>query len=145
LSRFRTENPWGRLRNSVGILPGVLSGADEGKAVELLGRKHPRWPKQYLPAKFWVPHGQTFRKVFRLLKPEVLQERPASKVTRAPPRSARPRGIENNLPWPLDITLDEDRCRTRNDISALNLAIVRLMVFNILKREEPKLSLARKR
>jgi predicted transposase YbfD/YdcC len=55
------------------------------------------------------------------------------------------RGIEKNLPWPLDMTFDEDRCRARNDISARNLAIVRQMVFKILKREEPKLSLARRR
>ncbi len=57
---------------------------------------------------------------------------------------AAARGIEKNLPWPLDMTFDEDRCRARNDISARNLAIVRQMVFKILKREEPKLSLARK-
>lgn len=57
---------------------------------------------------------------------------------------AAARGIENNLPWPLDIAFGEDRCRARNDISALNLAIVRQMVFKILQREEPKLSLERK-
>ncbi len=58
---------------------------------------------------------------------------------------ATARGIENNLPWPLDVTFDEDRCRARIDISALNLAIVHQTVFKILKREEPKLSLERKR
>jgi hypothetical protein len=51
---------------------------------------------------------------------------------------AAARGIESNLPWPLDITFDEDRRRAKNDISALNLAIVRQMVFKILKREEPR-------
>ncbi|MGH7784642.1 MAG: ISAs1 family transposase [Candidatus Binatia bacterium] len=50
-------------------------------------------------------------------------------------------GIENNLHWQLDITFDEDRCRTRKDFSPLNLAIVRHMVFNILKRDQSKLSL----
>ena len=61
---------------------------------------------------------------------------------------AAARGIEKNLPWPLYwplyMTFDEDRCRARNDISARNHAIVRQMVFKILKHEEPKLSLARK-
>jgi len=54
-------------------------------------------------------------------------------------------GIENNLHWQLDITFDEDRCRTRMDFSPLNLAIVRHIVFNILKKDKSKLSLKRKR
>ncbi len=54
-------------------------------------------------------------------------------------------GIENNLHWQLDITFDEDRCRTRKDFSPLNLAIVRHIVFNILKKDKSKLSLKRKR
>jgi predicted transposase YbfD/YdcC len=51
-----------------------------------------------------------------------------------------PWGIENNLRWQLDITFNEDRCRTRKDFRALNLAIVRHMVFNILKRDQSKFS-----
>ncbi|MDQ6702184.1 MAG: ISAs1 family transposase [Pseudomonadota bacterium] len=54
-------------------------------------------------------------------------------------------GIENNLHWQLDVTFDEDRCRTRKDFSPLNFAIVHLMAFNILKRGGSKLSLKRKR
>jgi predicted transposase YbfD/YdcC len=54
-------------------------------------------------------------------------------------------GIENNLHWQLDITFDEDRCRTRKDFSPLNLAVVRRVVFNILKQDQSKLSLKRKR
>ena len=53
--------------------------------------------------------------------------------------------IENNLHWQLDITFDEDRCRTRKDFSPQNLAIVRHMVLNMLKRDKSKLSLNRKR
>lgn len=54
-------------------------------------------------------------------------------------------GIENNLHWQLDVTFDEDRCRTRKDFSPLNFAVVRHMAFNILKRDDSKLSLKRKR
>ena len=54
-------------------------------------------------------------------------------------------GIENNLHWQLDMTFDEDRCRTRKDFSPLNLAIVRHMAFDILKRDQSRLSLKRKR
>lgn len=54
-------------------------------------------------------------------------------------------GIENNLHWQLDITFGEDRCRTRKDFAPLNLAVVRHMAFNILKRDKSKLSLKRKR
>jgi predicted transposase YbfD/YdcC len=54
-------------------------------------------------------------------------------------------GIENNFHWQLDITFDEDHCRTRKDFSPLNLAVVRHVVFNILKQDQSKLSLKRKR
>jgi predicted transposase YbfD/YdcC len=80
--------------------------------------------------------------------------------------------IENNLHWQLDITFDEDRCRSREDFSPLNLAsspgsqrpsrpslrsgtgrletpgflaVVRHAVLNILKRDRAKMSLQRKR
>ncbi|MGQ0444615.1 MAG: ISAs1 family transposase, partial [Beijerinckiaceae bacterium] len=53
--------------------------------------------------------------------------------------------IENNLHWQLDITFDEDRCRSREDFSPLNLAIVRHAVLDILERDGSKMSLKRKR
>lgn len=53
--------------------------------------------------------------------------------------------IENNLHWQLDITFEEDRCRSREDFSPLNLAVVRHAVLNILKRDGAKMSLQRKR
>jgi hypothetical protein len=40
---------------------------------------------------------------------------------------------------------DEDRWRTRKDFSPLNLAIVRPIDFNILKKDKSKLSLKRNR
>jgi hypothetical protein len=43
------------------------------------------------------------------------------------------------------ITFDEDRCRARKDFSPLNLAIVRPIDFNILKKDESKLSRRRNR
>ena len=45
----------------------------------------------------------------------------------------------------MDITFDEDRCRSREDFSPLNLAVVRHAVLNILKRDGAKMSLQRKR
>lgn len=57
-------------------------------------------------------------------------------------------GIENNLHRQLDITSGEDRRRTDKDFAPLNLAVVRHMAFNILKRDKrdtSKLSLKRKR
>jgi predicted transposase YbfD/YdcC len=53
--------------------------------------------------------------------------------------------IENNLHWQLDITFDEDHCRSRKDFSPLNLAIIRHAVLNMLKRDETKISVKRKR
>lgn len=54
-------------------------------------------------------------------------------------------GIENKLHWILDVAFDEDRCRTRKDHSALNLAIVRHAALNILKADTSKGSIRRKR
>jgi len=55
-------------------LVGVLCGADDWEAIELLSREYLGWLKQFLPYKTGIPHAQTFRKVFRLLKPEVLEQ-----------------------------------------------------------------------
>jgi predicted transposase YbfD/YdcC len=54
-------------------------------------------------------------------------------------------GIENNLHWTMDVTFDEDRCRTRKDNSPLNLAVIRHAGFNILKADKTRGSLRRKR
>ena len=54
-------------------------------------------------------------------------------------------GIENNLHWTMDVTFNEDRCRTRKDDSPLNLAVIRHAGFNILKADKTRASLRRKR
>ena len=54
-------------------------------------------------------------------------------------------GIENGLHWTMDVTFAEDRCRTRKDDSALNLAVIRHVGFNILKADTTRGSLRRKR
>ena len=47
--------------------------------------------------------------------------------------------------WTLDVTFDEDRCRTRKDSLPLNLAVIRYPDFNILKADKSRGSLSRKR
>ena len=54
-------------------------------------------------------------------------------------------GIENNLHWTMDVTFDEDRCRTRKDASPLNFAIIRHAGYNKLKADKTRGSLRRKR
>lgn len=44
-------------------------------------------------------------------------------------------GIENGLHWCLDIAFREDHCRVRKDHGPENLAILRHLVTNMLKRE----------
>jgi len=53
--------------------------------------------------------------------------------------------IENNLHWQLDVTFNEDKCRVRKDNAPLNLAIIRHMAINILKRDKSAIPLKRKR
>jgi predicted transposase YbfD/YdcC len=53
-------------------------------------------------------------------------------------------GVES-FHWTLDVTFDEDRCRTRKDGSALSFAVVRHAGYNILKADKSRGSLRRKR
>jgi len=54
--------------------------------------------------------------------------------------------IENNLHWTLDVTFNEDRSRIRKDNADFNMAIIRKIALNMLRREPtPKQSLNVKR
>ena len=53
--------------------------------------------------------------------------------------------IENSLHWVLDVTFDEDACRTRDLNAAHNLALMRRMADNLLKLEPTKISIKGKR
>lgn len=56
-------------------------------------------------------------------------------------------GIENKVHWVLDVTFGEDRSRIRKDHSAENMAVLRRIALNILKRHTSpkKMSLKMKR
>lgn len=45
-------------------------------------------------------------------------------------------GIENSLHWCLDISFHEDHCRVRKNHAPQNMAILRHMALNLLKREK---------
>lgn len=53
-------------------------------------------------------------------------------------------GVES-FHWTLDVTFDEDRCRTRKEASALGLAVIRHAGYNILAADISKGSIRRKR
>jgi predicted transposase YbfD/YdcC len=53
--------------------------------------------------------------------------------------------IENSLHWVLDVTFDEDRARNRKDNGPENLAILRRLTLNLLRKALPRLPVARKR
>lgn len=54
-------------------------------------------------------------------------------------------GIENGLHWVMDMTFGEDRSRTRKDYGPENLAVLRRITLNLLKKDTSKGSLRRKR
>ena len=55
-------------------------------------------------------------------------------------------GIENSVHWVLDVTFNEDKCRVRKDNGAQNMATLRHITLNVLKRNVTrKASLKRKR
>lgn len=53
--------------------------------------------------------------------------------------------IENGGHWVLDTVFDEDRARNRKDHGAENLAVIRKLALNVLKRARPDMSIRRKR
>ena len=52
--------------------------------------------------------------------------------------------IENGLHWMLDVTFDEDRACNRKDHAPENLATLRKLALNLLKRDRPNISVRRK-
>ncbi|MGA2545427.1 MAG: ISAs1 family transposase [Rectinemataceae bacterium] len=44
-------------------------------------------------------------------------------------------GIENSLHWVLDVTMGEDACRVRKDLSVENLAVLRRTALNLFRTE----------
>ena len=54
-------------------------------------------------------------------------------------------GIENRLHWLLDTAFDEDRARNRKDNGPENLAILRKLTLNVMRKSRPKLGITRKR
>jgi predicted transposase YbfD/YdcC len=54
-------------------------------------------------------------------------------------------GIENGLPWVLDVSFDEDRCRMRTDHSGENRALLRRLALSLLKQHSGKGSVRGKR
>jgi predicted transposase YbfD/YdcC len=53
--------------------------------------------------------------------------------------------IENSLHWVLDVDFDEDRARNRCDHGPENLAILRKLALNTLRKARPDISIRRKR
>ena len=47
-------------------------------------------------------------------------------------------GIENSLHWVLDVAFDEDACNRRKGNSPANIAVLRHIVLNLLKREKQR-------
>jgi predicted transposase YbfD/YdcC len=54
-------------------------------------------------------------------------------------------GIENRLHWVLDMAFDEDRARNRKDNGPENLAILRKLTLNLMRKARPGVGVTRKR
>lgn len=54
-------------------------------------------------------------------------------------------GVENKLHWVLDMTFQEDYCRTRTKYAAQNFAMLSKICLNILKKSDMKASIKGKR
>ena len=53
--------------------------------------------------------------------------------------------VEVNLHWSLDVSFNEDQNRSRIDNSAENLAVIRHIALNALKKEKSKIGISAKR
>ena len=54
-------------------------------------------------------------------------------------------GVENQTHWVLDVIFNEDRAQARKDHEARNMALLRRVALNILKQDQEKIPLKRKR
>lgn len=54
-------------------------------------------------------------------------------------------GIENHLHWHLDVTFREDACRARKGYAAENLSSLRKLALQIIREDDSKLSLKKRR
>lgn len=54
-------------------------------------------------------------------------------------------GIGNKLHWHLDVTFKEYQCRARTENGAVNLSAMRKYALKLLKKQDDKLSLKRRR
>ena len=50
-------------------------------------------------------------------------------------------GVENRLHWCLDVVMNEDQARNRKDHGAHNLAVLRHMALNVMRKDNSKTSL----
>ena len=55
-------------------LVGLICRAEDFDEIELTGREHLEWLRQFLPFEQGIPQAQTLRKIFRLLDPEHLEK-----------------------------------------------------------------------
>ena len=46
-------------------------------------------------------------------------------------------GIENSLYWVLDVTMNEDQSRIRKDHAPENMALLRRLALNLIKKTKP--------
>ena len=53
--------------------------------------------------------------------------------------------MRTNLHWHLDVTFGEDKCRVRTKNGAVNLSAMRKYALEMLKKQDDKLSLKRRR
>ena len=53
-------------------------------------------------------------------------------------------GVENQLHWCLDVVMDEDSARNRMDNGPHNLAVLRHMALNVMRKDSRKSSLRSK-
>jgi predicted transposase YbfD/YdcC len=54
-------------------------------------------------------------------------------------------GIENKVHWLLDVVMNEDKSAKRNGYAAQNFSLVNKLALNLLRKEERKVSIRRKR
>ncbi len=47
-------------------------------------------------------------------------------------------GVENSLHWVLDVTMNEDQARNRKDNGPYDLAVLRHMALNIVRKDKSK-------
>ena|GEM_PF-706762 len=142
----------------------IICGGETFTDMEMFGEAKKEWLSTLLELPHGIPSHDTFGRVFSLLDPQAfgecflrwsaaLHEATKAEVIALDGKTLRYSfdtatgqaalhlvsawGIENSLHWVLDVIMNEDQNRIRKDHAPENMALMRRLALNLIKKARP--------